>query len=127
MIQTDQFITAIATVTDVSGDRQCNNTFPDRSQADFQAGETVLIVYTANLTQDQLQLLMNIDKLDPTTGEAVHFFTPSVPQACAGIHTYVVSFATNDDPQKGPGTYKVEVSCLSCGVVADATIFFQVR
>jgi serine/threonine protein kinase len=130
MIETDQFITAIATVTDISGNRQCDNTFPGRSEAEFQTGDTVLVVYTANLAQNQLQILVNIDKIDATTGESTGFYMPTPPQACPGIHTYVVSFATNDDPQKGPGKYKAEVFCLGCpatGINANATIFFQVQ
>jgi hypothetical protein len=128
MIQTDQIITAVATVTNVSGDRQCNNQFPGSSKAEFQVGDTVLVVYTANLTQNQLQILVTVDKVDPTTGASLLTvpFMPPTPQPCAGKHNYVVAFATDGD-QKGPGTYKAEISCLACGNFADATIFFEVR
>jgi serine/threonine protein kinase len=127
MIQTDQFVTAIATTADqVEGDGQCDNTFPDSSTAEFQADDTVNVVYTANLTQDQLDLSITINKLQDN--QSIAQFSPLPPTLCEGSHTYVTPFNTNDDAQKGIGTYRVQISCFICSgdVNADATIFFTV-
>jgi hypothetical protein len=124
MIQTDQFITAVATTTSVSGSGPCNYTFPEASTPEFRVGDQVMIVYTANLTSDQLNLFINIDRVDDI-GVALANYTPDVPPPCAGKHTYALAFGTGD---KDPGTYKAEILCLTCGMdVPDATIFFQVR
>lgn len=128
MIQTDRFVTAIATTADaVQGDGQCNNTFPASSTAEFQAGDTVNIVYTANLTQDQLDLSIAINKMQDN--QSIAQFSPFAPMLCEGSHTYVTPFNTNDDAQKGLGTYRVQISCFVCSgdVNADATIFFTVN
>ncbi len=128
-VMTDKYVTAIATTTDPSvvGDGMCSNTFPASSTKDFQTGDTVMIVYTANLTQDQANqgLRIDVDKVD-NAGVATAFFAPNTPDACAGKHTYVASFDTNAD-QAGAGMYKVEIRCISCNNGdPDATIFFQV-
>ena len=83
-----------------------------------------MIVYTANLAADQLDLFINIDRVD-NTGIALANYTPGAPPPCAGRHTYALVFGTGD---KDPGTYKAEILCLACGTAGpDATIFFQVR
>lgn len=127
MIQTDQFVTAIATTADmVQGDGQCDNTFPASSTPQFQTGDVVNIVYTANLTQDQLDLSINVNKMQDN--QSIAMFSPVPPTLCAGSHTYVTPFNTNDDTQKGFGTYRVQIICFGCSDTGnpDATIFFTV-
>ena len=127
MIQIDQFVTAIATTADmVPGDGQCANTFPASSTPQFQTGDIVNIVYTANLTQDQLDLSININKVENNQSTAT--FSPQPPVPCAGSHTYVTPFNTNDDTQKGFGTYRVQITCGLCSDSGnpDATIYFTV-
>lgn len=128
MIVTDQFVTKIATTAgQVAGDGQCDNTFPASSTPEFQTGDIVNIVYTANLTQDQLDLSITINKVEDNQSIAV--FSPLPPALCAGTHTYVTPFNTNDDTQKGFGTYKVQITCFGCSSSGqpDAAIFFKVN
>ncbi len=127
MIQTDQFVTAIATTADtVQGDGQCSNTFPSSSTPEFQGTDTVMIVYTAKLTADQLDLSIVVNKMQDS--DSIAMFSPIPPTLCAGSNTYVTPFSSTDDAQKGPGTYRVQISCFICSgnVNADATIFFTV-
>lgn len=126
-IQTDQFVTAIATTADqVQGNGQCDNTFPAASTPQFQPGDVVNVVYTANLTQNQLDLSITINKMQDN--QSIAQFSPLAPMLCEGSHTYVTPFNTNDDAQKGFGTYRVQISCFVCSgnINADATIFFTV-
>ncbi|HEY7349164.1 MAG TPA: protein kinase [Ktedonobacterales bacterium] len=130
MILTDQFVTAIATTADtVAGDGECDNTFPTASTPEFQTNDTVMIVYTANLTDNQLGLIIRVNKI--VGKQSVAMFSPVPPLLCAGEHTYVTPFHTNDDTQKGFGTYRVQIACFLCrdtGAGApDATIFFKVN
>ncbi len=127
MIQTDQFVTAIATTSDpVPGDGMCSNTFPDQSTAQFQGVSSVNIVYTANLTQNQLDLTIAVDKMQGD--QSIAMFSPVPPNLCAGQNTYVTPFNLTDDTQKGAGTYRVQITCILCSATgnSDATIFFQV-
>jgi serine/threonine protein kinase len=127
MIQTDQFVTAIATTTDqIAGDGQCANTFPIQSTGQFQGATSVNIVYTANLTQNQLALTINVDKMQGN--QPIAQFSPVPPTLCAGQNTYVTPFNLTDDTQKGFGTYRVQITCVLCSATGtpDATIFFQV-
>src|SRR5262249_20882430 len=126
----DQFVTAIATTADqVKGDGMCNNTFPSQSTAQFQDVDTVNIVYTANLTEDQLELTININKVEDN--QSIATFSPIPPTLCAGNNTYVTPFNVNDDAQKGFGTYRVQITCDICNSsgsdTPDATIYFQVN
>jgi serine/threonine protein kinase len=124
MIMTDQFVTAIATTTAVSGNGPCDYTFPSSSALRFRAGDQVMIVYTANLAADQLDLFINIDRVD-SSGVAIDNYTPGATPPCAGRHTYVLAFDTGG---KSSGTYKAEILCLACGSTGpDATIFFEVQ
>ncbi len=128
MIQTDQFVTAIATTTDtIAGDGQCSNTFPLQSTPQFQGATLVNIVYTANLTQNQLALTINVDKMQGN--QSIAQFSPVPPTLCAGQNTYVTPFNLTDDTQKGFGTYRVQIICILCSTnnTPDATIFFQVN
>ncbi|HLW01701.1 MAG TPA: serine/threonine-protein kinase [Ktedonobacterales bacterium] len=127
MIQTDQFVTAIATTADtVAGDGQCDNTFPLQSTPQFQGATSVNIVYTANLTQNQLALTISVNKMQGD--QSIAQFSPVPPSLCAGQHTYVTPFNLTDDTQKGFGTYRVQITCILCSTTgtSDATIFFQV-